>query len=63
MLVIFLQVDKESKSKNNLFFFFFFWGGGGWGGWVRAGGGEHNDVQMFQMTLPVFKEYNYAKLF
>ena len=55
MLVYFLQIDKESKSKNN--FFFFFGGGGGVGG-----GSEHN-VQMFKMALLLFKEYKCAKLF
>ena len=55
---IFLDFDKESKSKKDLFFFF----GGGGGGGVVAGGGEHN-VQMFQMALLVFKEYKCAKLF
>ena len=35
---MFLQIDKESKSKKNLFFFshvFFFCGGGGGGGGVN----------------------------
>ena len=34
MLVYFLQIDKESKSKNN-FFFFFGGGGGGLAGGVN----------------------------
>ena len=42
MLVIFLQIDKESKSKKSFYFIlfiylFFFFGGGG--GVVVAGGG------------------------
>ena len=59
MLVYFLQVDKESKSKKNLFFFFLGGGGDGRGG---GRGSEHN-VQMFKMTLLLFKEYKCAKLF
>ena len=66
MLVIFLQIVKESKSV-------FFCGGGGGGGGregVVAGGGRGllrveggNNVQMFKMALLLFKEYKCAKLF
>ena len=42
MLVYFLEIDKESKSKKKKFFFFFFFLGGGGGGGVVAGGGGVN---------------------
>ena len=68
VLVIFWQIDEESKLKKKSFFFFL-GGGGGGGGGGRGGGGQgcggrclHN-VQMFKMTLLLFKEYKCAKLF
>ena len=68
MSIIFLQIDKESKSKKKIIiiFFFFLAGGGfggvGWGRFVAGGGSEHN-VQMFKMANLFFKEYKCAKLF
>ena len=70
MSIIFLQIDKESKSKKKYFYlfiyFFFFLGGGvggvGWGRFVAGGGSEHN-VQIFKMANLFFKEYKCAKLF
>ena len=59
MLVYFLQIDKESKSKK--IFFFLVGGGGLWRG--GGGGGSEHNVQMFKMALLLFKEYKCAKLF
>ena len=59
MVSIYLQTDKESSLKN-LLFFLEGWGVGGGGGGDGCGGGgkgEHN-VQMYQMALLLFKEYN-----
>ena len=70
MLVIFLQIDKESKSKK---IFFFYWGGGGGGGGGGRGRGgrvniiykcfkwhfysSRNTNEMYQINLKYMLKY------